>query len=347
MVVIENMHDRRPGAQRVGMIFLLALSLAVGPVNSDARPTQPVIYQAVHRAMGTKFEIVAYGLDRTRLAEAATAAFEEIDRLDRQMSHYSETSELTYINCHAASAEVIVEKELFDLLKLSLDYSRATGGAFDITIGPLMKAWGFFKHQGRLPGPSELKSLMARIGAEHVRLNEQARTIRFDREGMELDLGGIAKGYALDKAAQVLRDSGVTSALITSGTSTITAIGAPPGQTAWRVEVRDPLDPSRRATSIELKDGAVSTSGCYENTFKAGGKTYCHIMDPRTGYPIEQMLSATVMTRRGVDADALSTTLMVMGVERAKSFLNQRTDIRAILYYQQPDGAVGSAKLNF
>ena len=138
------------------MVLFIALLACGMPVDLIARQSQTVMYQEARRLMWTKFEIVAYGTDRVRLAEAAEAAFEEIDRLDRQMSNYSEASELTYINRNAARAEVIVEKELFDLLKLSVDYSRATGGTFDITVGPLMKAWGFFKGEGRLPSPDEL-----------------------------------------------------------------------------------------------------------------------------------------------------------------------------------------------
>lgn len=314
---------------------------------SPAQQTQPAVYQEARRLMWTRFEIVAYGPNHTRVAEAAEAAFAEIDRLDRQMSNYSETSDLTYINRNAARAEVIVEKELFDLLKLSVDYSGMTDGAFDITVGPLMRAWGFFKGRGRVPEPSELVSVMAKVGYQHLTLNERTRTIRFDREGVELDLGGIAKGYAVDKAAQILRESGVTAALITSGASSIQAIGAPPDQTAWRIEVRDPLGPSRSITSVELKDQSISTSGCYEKAFTLGGKTYCHIMDPRTGYPIEGILSATIITPRGVEAEALSKAAMVRGVEWMTTYLKNRADVRAILYYRKPDGGVGSTRLNF
>lgn len=297
--------------------------------------------------MWTQFEIVAYGEDRTRLAEVAEAAFEEIDRLDRQMSNYSETSELTYINRNAARSEVIVEKELFDLLKLSVDYSRATDDAFDISVGPLMKAWGFFKGQGRVPNADELASVLAHIGYQHIKLDERARTIRFDREGVEIDLGGIAKGYAVDKAAAILRDSGVTSALITSGSSSICAIGAPPKQSAWRVEVSDPLNRSRRVMTLELKDQSISTSGCNEKTFVLGGKTYCHIMSPRTGKPIEGIVSATILTPRGVDAEVFSKAVMVLGVEKAKELLKKRPDVRAILFFHQADGSLNSTKLNF
>lgn len=328
------------------MILWLALLISVMPQSSSSQQTQPVMYQETRRLMWTDFEIVAYGPERVRLAEAANAAFEEIDRLDGQMSNYSETSELTYINRQAARKEVIVEKELFDLLKLCVDYSRTTDGTFDITVGSLMKAWGFFKGQGRVPEPSELTLVKDRVGFQHVKLNERAHTIRFDREGVELDLGGIAKGYAVDKAAQILRESGVKSALISSGSS-IYAIGTPPNKTGWPIEVRDPLAPERSITSIELKDRAISTSGCYDKAFKLEGKTYCHIMDPRTGFPIDGMLSATVMTPRGVDAEVFSKVVMVMGVEKAKSCLKQHQEVRAIAYYRQPDGGLGCAKLNF
>jgi len=305
------------------------------------------MYQEARRLMWTKFEIIAYGPNRARLAEAANAAFEEIDRLDRQMSNYSETSELTYINRNAARSEVVVEKELFDFLKLSIEYSRTTGGAFDITVGPLMKAWGFFDNKGRVPGASELKSVTAQVGFNHVVFNQRTNGIRFDREGVELDLGGIAKGYAVDKAAEILLASGVTSAFISAGSSSICAIGAPADQTSWRVEVSDPLDRSHRLDSIEIKDRSVSTSGCREKTFESGGKTYCHIMDPRIGRPIEGLLSATVITQSGVEAEALSKALMVMGVEKAGDFLKTRPHVRALLYYKQPEGGIGCARLNF
>ncbi len=333
--------------QAIGLMSLL-IALVIGgmPIDLSASQSQSVKYQEARRLMWTKFEIVAYGTQRARLVEAANAAFEEIERLDRQMSNYSEDSELTYINRNAARQEVIVEKELFELLKLALDYSRTTDGTFDITVGPLMKAWGFFKGQGRLPEPNELKSVMAKTGYSHVTLKESARTIRFDREGVELDLGGIAKGYAVDKAAEILRESGVTSALITCGSS-IYAIGTPPNQPFWRVDVNNPLDPANRVTSIELKDNALSTSGCYEKIFTLDGKTYCHIMDPRTGYPIQEALSATVIMPNGVDAEVYSKVFMVQGFAKAKDFVKRSKEIRAIVCFRQKDGTVGTARLNF
>ena len=327
--------------------FLTASGAVSSPAHIWAGPAQPARYQEARRLMWTKFEIVAYGDDRARLAEAAEAAFEEIDRLDRQLSHYAETSDLSHINRNAARAPVIVEKELFDLLRLALDYSRMSDGAFDITVGPLMKAWGFFRGRGRVPGDDELKAAMASVGYRHVRLEARERTVQFDRDGVELDLGGLAKGYAVDRAAEILRRSGVTSALITSGTSSIGAVGAPPNQAAWRVEISDPLERSRQVGTLELKDQSVSTSGCGEKNFELGGKTYCHIMDPRTGRPIEEVVSATVVTPRGVDAEAFSKIVMVLGVDKAKELLKARPDVRAILHVRRPDGGLRAVRLNF
>jgi thiamine biosynthesis lipoprotein len=334
--------------RRFAILFLfVALMMSALPPSLSVQQSETVMVQEARRLMWTTFEIVAYGRDRARLTEAANAAFEEIDRLDRQMSNYSETSELTYINRNAARSEVIVDKELFDFLKQSVEYSRATEGAFDITVGPLMKAWGFFKGQGRVPKSDELALVMAQVGYRHIKLNDQTHTIRFDREGVEIDLGGVAKGYAVDRAAAILRDSGVTSALISSGTSSICAIGAPPGQSAWQVSVSDPLNRSRQVASIALKDQSISTSGCNEKTFEVGGKTYCHIMDPRTGQPIDGILSATIITPLGVDAEVLSKAVMVLGVEKAREFVKRRKEVRAIVFFRRSDGSLNSTKLNF
>jgi thiamine biosynthesis lipoprotein len=328
------------------MVLPLLLGTAVS-LELRAKQSTPVLFQESRRLMWTKFEIAAYGPDRARLAEASNAAFEEIDRLDRQMSNFSETSELTYINRNAARRAVLAEKGLFDLVKLSLDFSRNTEGAFDITVGPLMKAWGFYEGKGRTIETSELETVMTRIGYRHVKLDDRARAIRFDHEGIELDLGGIAKGYAVDVAVETLRDAGVTSALISSGTSSIRAMGAPPGESAWRVQVSHPLDRTKHLATLELRDESISTSGCAEKTVTVAGRTYCHIIDPRTGRPVEGALGATVIAPRGVEAEAWSKAAMVMGVEWTRNALKKRPDVRAIVHYRRPDGEVGSARLNF
>ena len=297
----------------------------------------PVRYEASHHAMGTVFTVVAYGRDARSLAQVANQAFEEIDRLDAQMSDYRPQSELAGINRAAARQAVVVEPRLFQLIRDSLGYSDETGGAFDITVGPLMKAWGFFRGQGCLPSRGELRQVLRRVGYTHVKLDQGQRTIRFDVEGVELDLGGIAKGYAVDEAVEILRSNGVTCALVSSGTSSLYALGAPPEERGWKVTLRDPYQAEKVGDIVYLKDYSLSASGSYEKFFKLDGRTYCHLLDPREGQPVENMLATAVLAPRAVQSDAVSTAFFVLGVEGSRKYLATHPNLAAFFY--QPSGA--------
>lgn len=296
-----------------------------------------VRYETSHEAMGTTFTVAAYGRDAAYLAEVVDEVFEEIDRLDEQMSNYRPESELSVINRQAAIREVIVEPELFHLLQDSLRFSAETDGTFDITVGPLMKHWGFFQRQGRVPSPAEIAQVLKTIGYAHVKLDSARRTVRFDESGIELDLGGIAKGYAVDRAAAILRASHVDIALVSSGTSSIYALGSPPGQRGWTVTVRDPYEAGRAADVFHLQNYSLSTSGCYEKFFNIRGKTYCHIMDPRTGRPVEKMLSAAVLAPSTTQSDALTKPFFIWGPEKSGKYLATHSNLTVVLY--QPGGA--------
>ena len=291
-----------------------------------------VRYEDSHNAMGTAFTIVAYGKDQVYLSEVVREVWDEIDRLDAQMSNYKLQSELSAINRDAARHAVMVEPRLFELIQDSLRYSKETGGAFDITVGPLLKAWGFFRGQGRVPSDAELAKIMRGIGYQHVLLDPARREIRFDKRGIELDLGAIAKGYALDRAANILRSQGVASALISSGSSSLYAIGAPPGEPGWKVSIRDPFDSKKAADTVLIRNFSLGVSGDYEKFFKLRGKIYSHIFDPKTGRPVEDMLSAAVLAPLGESSDALSTSFYVMGPARSRAYLNQHPDLRVIFY---------------
>lgn len=288
-------------------------------------------YEASHTAMGTEFTVVAYGQDVRLLAETVEEVFQEIDRIDKQMSNYKPESELSLINREAASRAVRVEPSLFALIQKSLQYSEDTGGAFDITVGPLMKAWGFFRGEGRVPSPGELHAVLVHVGYQHVKLDPANRTIHFDVPGIELDLGGIAKGYAVDRAVSILRENGVTAALVSSGMSSIYALGAPPDEEGWKIILRDPFDSTVPADVVYLKNFSMSTSGNYNKFFKLGGKTYSHIMDPHTGMPVENMLSTTVFVANATDSDALSK-LYVLGAEGSRRYLATHPNIQALFY---------------
>ncbi len=218
--------------------------------------------------MACAYTIVAYGPDAPALAPAVEAALDEVDRIDRLMSHYRPESPLSRLNREAADGPLAVDPELFDFVAECMKYSRESGGSFDITVGPLMKAWGFFRGEGRLPGAVELEDLRGKIGYSHVILSARERTIRFDRPGVELDLGGIAKGYAVDRAVSTLRSRGITAALVSAGGSTIYGLGAPPGGRGWEVTIQDPLHANGTARKVLLRDRALSVSGSYE---KSGG----------------------------------------------------------------------------
>jgi len=281
--------------------------------------------------MGTEFTVAAYGRDPKFLAETVEQVFEEIDRIDAQMSNYKPESELSVINREAASRAVEVEPSLFALIQKSLQFSEDTGGAFDITVGPLMKAWGFFRGEGRLPGAEELHAVLRHVGYQHVKLDCTARTIHFDVPGIELDLGGIAKGYAVDRAVGILRENSVTAALVSSGMSSIYALGAPPNEQGWKIILRNPFDSTVPADVVYLKNFSMSTSGNYNKFFKLGGKTYSHIMNPHTGMPVENMLSTTVFAADTTDSDALSK-LYVLGTEGSRRYLAAHRDIQALFY---------------
>jgi len=287
--------------------------------------------------MGTIYTVVAYGSDQTFLAEVTNEVFEEIDQLDQQMSNYQPQSELSDINRNAASSEMTVSPQLFGLIQYSIRASQESGGAFDITVGPLMKLWGFFRGQGRLPGEAEIAQAEKQIGYEHVHLNAERRTIRFDTRGVELDLGGIAKGYAVDRAADIMRSNGVTAALISSGSSSIYALGSPPGERGWKITVRDPFHEDKPADVFCLRNFALSTSGNYEKFFKINGKIYCHIMDPHTGWPVQDMLSTVGAVPTGIETEALTKIFFVGGIEKSRQYL--ATHPNAIGVFYQPGNA--------
>jgi len=310
--------------------LLLLLMFGASPLLRAADSL--VRYEASHRAMGTTFTLVVYGQKRAYLQEVTAQVFQEIDDLDDQMSNYKPESELSSINREAARHAVMVEPKLFRLIQESLEYSRASDGAFDITVGPLMKAWGFFRGQGRLPSKSELANVLKRIGYQHVKLDTSAHTIRFDTPGIEIDLGAIAKGYAVDRAVKILRDNGIRRALISGGTSSLYALGSPPGERGWKISVRNPLDTSKAACVLRLQNFSLAVSGDYEKFFKLGGKVYAHIMDPHTGMPVENMLSTSVVSPSATDSDALSTSFYVEGPGAVRHYLAHYPNLTAVLF---------------
>jgi FAD:protein FMN transferase len=265
-------------------------------------------------AMGSTYSIAVYGYDRVKMEAAVDAAFDEVRRLDDMLSNYKPDSEWSEVNRNAAARPVKVSREVFGLLSACVEYSREGEGAFDITVGPLMKVWGFYKGSGHLPHRAEVQAALTKVGYRHIRLDRATQTVRFDRPGVEMDPGGIGKGYAVDRMVDVLKQNGVRIALVAGSGSSIYGMGAPPNQAqGWRTEIKDPWDASKTLAEVYLKDMSMSTSGSYEKFFRVEGRTYAHIMDPRTGYPAQGSVSVSVVAPRTIDSEAWAKPYFVNG----------------------------------
>jgi thiamine biosynthesis lipoprotein len=312
----------KPGWRGLVVVGALLSISTPTPATAD-HPGLLSRYQGARMSMACVYTVVVYGRDPASLPGIVDAALDEVDRIDRLMSHYKPDSPLSRLNRTAAEGPMPVDPELFDFLVESLNYSRDSDGAFDITVGPLMKAWGFFRGDGRIPTESEISELRTRVGYQHVIMDAGEKTIHFDRPGVELDLGGIAKGYAVDRAVSVLRHHSIAAALVSAGGSTLYALGAPPGRKGWEVSVQDPIDPRRVALGVVLKDQALSVAGSSEKFFEVEGVRYSHIMDPRTGRPVQGVLSVVVLAGSGTVGDALDDAFFVEGVVKSREHLKR------------------------
>lgn len=301
-------------------------------------------------AMATRFEVVLHGERPMALRAAGEQALDEIERLEAQLSLYRSSSEISSINAQAARKPVQVEPTLFRLLQRAAELHQHTQGAFDITIAPLMHCWGFLGGSGRRPCPEELSAARACVGMHLVELDPQRRTVRFQHPGVMLDLGSIGKGFAIERAIDVLLEAGMTSALLHGGTSTIAAIGHPPEEPAWNIAIEHPAvaaagkpfaiaapDQSRPLgrhavlAIVPLRDESLSVSAVWGKGFEEDGKLLGHVMDPRTGQPAGQSFLAAVTCPSATDSDALSTALLTLGEGGHETLAAVRPDLRSFL----------------
>ena len=287
--------------------------------------------------MGSTFSVVLHGSDGPALESAADAALDEAHRIDALLSNYRPESEWSRVNRDAAVRPVRVSKELLALLERCLEYSRRSDGAFDITVGPLMRAWGFYDGEGSMPEHADVTASLARVGYRHVRLDPAASTVRFLRPGIELDPGGIGKGYAVDRMVDVLKRRGVGAALVSASGSSIFGLGAPPeDHRGWPISIRAPRDANGVAAQVILRNMSLSTSGSYEKFFWANGRSYSHVLDPRTGYSARGVASVSVLARNTVDSEAWTKPFFVNG--RAWTTANRPRGVRVFFCDDDPGG---------
>jgi thiamine biosynthesis lipoprotein len=312
------------------------------PAAVAAALAAPRAEERLHRQsrplMGSLAEIQAYHADAALAERAIAAALDEMARVDRLLSNYRADSELSRMNAAAARAPFPASAELFAFLQQCRALFEQTAGTFDPTVGAVVRAWGFFTRHPARPTAAEAAAAKARAGFDKVRLDAAARTVSYAVDGLELDPGGIGKGYAADRAVAVLKAFGVASALVSAGGSTIAALGHPPGQEGWKVAIRDPARPMTALRHVRLRDSAVSTSGASQNFVDAEGKRFGHIIDPRTGEPGQGVCQVTVIAPTAADSDAFTKPAYLLPHDALQRLFDGRRGIHVL----RVDGACGS-----
>lgn len=287
--------------------------------------------------MACEFQVFCHPGRYPGAVEAASEALDVVDALEDQLTVYRESSEVMYLNRHAHEQACPVETQLFELLRRCVDWSEETGGAFDITAGPLVKLWGFYTRRGRFPEAEEIAGTLQRVGSHYLELDVERSTLRFTKPGMELNLGSVGKGYALDRCARLLEDAEVSAFMIHGGQSSILARGLrkePPDESQqgvpWTVAIRHPLRSERRLAELSVRDRAVGTSGAGKQFFYHRGRRYGHVLDPRTGRPAEGVLSTTVLAPSAAQADALATSFFILGVEATAAYCEDHPELSVV-----------------
>ncbi|MBI2422758.1 MAG: FAD:protein FMN transferase [Candidatus Hydrogenedentes bacterium] len=304
-------------------------------------------------AMGSVFQITLYGEQEKwgseELREVGMEAIARIQELEQRISEWIPESALSKVNLGAAKEPIAISGDIYALLELSKRIHRDTQGAFDVTVGPLIELWGFYRNQGHLPQKDELEQARALVGLDQVTLDAAKGTVSFGKEGMRLSFGGIGKGFALDRAAALLRERGIARALLDGGGSSAVALGRPPGRDSFTVRLEQPYnkDSETYVDEIAISDEAFSTSSGLGKFVELDGKKYGHIFDPRTGIPVEGVLSAMAIVPSGAESDALSTAFYVLGLEGTQEYCRQHPEVRAILVMEREGNAPETVRINF
>lgn len=309
-------------------IAALALCIALCPARAEW------VEHVEDGIMGTRIVVELWSENKAEGDEAVRAVLEEMRRVDAAMSTYKPQSELSLVNAQAAKQPVPISQELFDLLETSIEYSKLTGGAFDVTYASVGFMYDF--RQRVRPDEQQIESALPGINYRHLILDPKARTVKFAREGVRVDLGGIGKGHAVDRAISLLQARGVQHAMVSAGGDS-RIIGDRFGN-PWVVGIRHPDRKDEVIARIPLEDAALSTSGDYERYFDDKGVRYHHIIDPKTGRSASKVRSATIIGPTATRTDGLSKTAFVLGPEKALELYNSLEDIDAVLV--APDGRV-------
>ncbi|MCB0674629.1 MAG: FAD:protein FMN transferase [Saprospiraceae bacterium] len=305
-------------------LFLIVLSGLASGLSAQA------IFNRTLKLMGSRFDITVVAMDSIKADQYIDLAVQEISRIEKLISSWDPASETSRINRNAGIEPVRVDKELFDLIKRSLAISRLTDGAFDITYASMDKIWKFDGSMTEMPTVEAIRNSVSRVGFGKIVLDESNFTVFLPEAGMKIGFGAIGKGYAADKAKKMLMDYGVQAGII-NASGDMNTWGKQPNDEDWKVAITNPMDKGKAFGLVPVRQGAVVTSGDYEKYVEFNGIRYTHIIDPKTGYPAHGVISSTVFAPSAELADALATSLFVMGVDVGIARINQLPNVECIL----------------
>jgi len=319
--------------ERSRLWAVLALVPAVAVVAAGCRPAR---YEMRFDALGTEARLVVVAPSQSRAAKMFEAARGQIELVDRLMSTYREDSEISLLNARGAEEAVKLSPPTLEVVRRAVEVSRLSGGAFDITYAPLRSLWRRAEKDGAVPDETAVRDALSRVG--YAKLVVEADTVRFAVPGMEVDLGGIAKGYAIDLAVRALQEAGARSGIVDIG-GDVRLFGRPAEREKWRVRVRKPPG-GQETIDVELPPCAVTTSGDYERGQQVGERWFSHIKDPRTGRPVAGVPSVTVVAPDATTADALATALSVLDAEGGVRLADSLPGVECLIMTRREDGGL-------
>ena len=313
-------------------VYLFLVLWLVIPVGCRPRTQTQVTADGGYRdVMGTFARVVVVADTEPQAYSAIDAAFEKINAIEKCMSDYDPDSLLSKVNKEAFETPVAVDEELFEVLSASIEYSRLSGGAFDITVGPVVQLWRKAKETGTAPTDEQLQRAKESVGYQNLILDVENHTVQFAKEGMFLDLGGIAKGYAVDKAVEILKNAGLKGGMVDIG-GNLRCFGTPANHIKhWYIGLQDPAHDENILLKLKMNDRAVATSGDYRRFVVVNGQKYSHIINPATANSAQSLSSVTIITSTAMAADAFSTIVSVMGDKKGLGLIESIPDTEAIL----------------
>lgn len=326
------------------IVVTIAVVCSVVALYSVARHRTLVEADSGYRLiMGTFAHVIAVAPDQRTANKSIDAALQQLQTIESLMSYHRDDSEIAILNRSAYERPLKVSKDTFQVVQKAIEFSSLSDGAFDITVGPLVDLWRKAAEANSVPSDSKLADARAKIGYEKLILDPNKMSIQFAVDGMKLDLGGIAKGYGIDKAVEAMQSCGATGGLVDVG-GNIRCFGKPKAKPHWLIGIQDPNEIENRKPKIEnsidvgkplvilkLNDGAVATSGHYRRFVSIGGKKFSHIIDTKTGFSSDKLASVTIIAKDAITADALSTAVIVMGAENGLALIEKIPQTEAIL----------------